>query len=147
MVVQPFWPTTPLGIDGRTVVILMPFHAPWSHVVHATISTALVSIGLRCIRGDELGGRTVMADVWRSICESGLVIADLTDSNANVAYELGLVDGVGQSAILICQSAAAEDLPFDFLGHRLVVYSIDCLDALERRLVQRVRDLRGPRAR
>lgn len=147
MVVQPFWSTAPVGIDGRAALVLMPFHARWSSAVHAAIAKALSSVGMRCTRGDELAGRTVMADVWRSICESGLVIADLTDSNANVTYELGLVDGIGQAAVLICQSPNPDSLPFDFLGQRLVVYSVDRLDDLERELVNRIRTLRGTGAR
>jgi hypothetical protein len=143
MVVEPFWPSTAVRIDRNGAFLIMPFRPAWADSVRATVGKALASVGVRCNRADDLSGRTVMADIWKGICECGIVIADLTDSNANVTYELGLADAVGQPAVLICQTADPGALPFDFLGQRLIIYSVDRLDLLESQLIERVRTHRS----
>jgi hypothetical protein len=49
-----------------------------------------------------------MRNIWKSICEARLVVADLTGGNANVFYELGIAHTVGKETILI---AARGDAP------------------------------------
>lgn len=143
MVVKPFWSTAAVQIDANAAILLMPFKKSWADDVCATVKRALESLGVTCLRADDLGGPVIMEDIWNRICECSIVIADLTDSNPNVTYEVGLADVVGQPAILMCQTTDPTTLPFDFLGRRLIKYSTDRLDVLESRLVERVRTHRN----
>ena len=77
------------------------------------------------------------------MCEAGLVVADVTDRNPNVMYELGLIDAVGQDVILIGQSIRPDDLPFDILGDRVIQYSVENLADLTRELSGRLSALRS----
>ena len=142
MVIEPFWRRTSFRIDRNRAFLLMPFRPSWASDVRAAVVRALSSLGMKCSRADDLDGRAVMADIWTNICECGVVVADLTGSNANVTYKLGLADAVGQPAVLICQTSDPGALPFDFLGQRLIVYSTDQLDILESQLTDRIRNLR-----
>jgi hypothetical protein len=54
------------------------------------------------------------------IVEADLVVADLTDGNPNVYYELGLAHALRKRVILLTQEAAA--LPFDLRAYRVVEY-------------------------
>jgi hypothetical protein len=49
-----------------------------------------------------------------------VTVADLTGGNPNVAYEVGLADVLGKEVILISQES---DVPVDFRGARLILYS------------------------
>ena len=57
----------------------------------------------------------------------GVIVADVTDGNPNVAYEIGLADVLGKEVILLCQG---DDVPFDFLGQRLICYEDTMKDAI-----------------
>jgi hypothetical protein len=55
-----------------------------------------------------------------SLWRARLVIADVTDKNPNVNYELGLCDAIGVPTILITKRMA--DIPFDYRHRRCIVY-------------------------
>jgi hypothetical protein len=80
----------------------------------------VVASGFRCERADETLGRVVMQDIWHGIARAAVVIADLTAKNPNVTYEVGLCDIIGKEVILLSQTP--NDVPFDFLGSRLITY-------------------------
>ncbi len=53
--------------------------------------------------------------------QSSLIVADLTDSNANVYYELGIAHALQKKVVLITQDI--EELPFDLRSYRVIAYS------------------------
>lgn len=62
-----------------------------------------------------------MDDVRDYIAKAHLVIADLTDSNANVYYELGLAYELNKPCVILANEA--ERLPFDISHLRHIRYS------------------------
>ena len=88
-----------------------------------------------------MDGRFVPHDIWKGITGASAIIADLTGVNANVAYEVGLADAIGREVVLICQNT---EVPFDFLGQRLIVYEDSVQGALElrKRLQKRLSEVR-----
>ena len=115
---------------------LMPLSLEWSENVRREIRGASEEVGLRFGIADEDHGHFVMEDVWTGICGARVVVADLTGGNPNVAYEVGLADTVGKQVVLLAQDP--EGVPFDFRGARLIVYSLDRLGELRRKLVERL---------
>ena len=102
--------------------VLMPFSAELDQVYLDIIKPTVLSSGLSCRRADEIvGNRAVMADIWKSICESRLIIADLTGRNPNVYYELGIAHTVGKESILITQREEGK-FPFDVAHIRRIQY-------------------------
>lgn len=55
------------------------------------------------------------------LAEYDLVVADMTDLNPNVMYEVGLVHGMNTPIIMITQDV--EGLPFDLRSYRALDYS------------------------
>jgi len=116
--------------------VLMPYSQKWSRNVKHAIKGAVVSQNLSFrIAEDELD-RFVMKDVWKGICEARIIIADTSSANPNVAYEIGLADVLGKPIVLLAQDPSK--VPFDFLGTRLLVYSLARLDKLQEDLAQRL---------
>jgi hypothetical protein len=76
-------------------------------------------------RGDDLiEMRPVAHKVRRQIREADLVLADLTGSNPNVFYELGLADAIDKPVFLLTQDEV-ETVPVDVRHLELIHYSLD----------------------
>jgi hypothetical protein len=79
------------------------------------------TLGLSVKRGDDFfTSHDVMLDIWRSIYSSRVIIADCTDRNPNVFYEIGLAHALGKVVILITQNE--DDVPFDLKSFRYIKY-------------------------
>ena len=63
---------------------------------------------------------SILAQVWEQIRKAEVIIADLTDKNPNVIYELGLCYGIRRCPILLVRNAA--DLPFNLRSLRYIEY-------------------------
>lgn len=61
-----------------------------------------------------------MDDVWQSLNESGIIIAEVSGRDANVMYEIGIAHAIGKKVVMIAQDAG--DIPFDLQRHRFIVY-------------------------
>jgi hypothetical protein len=112
--------------------VAMPFREDsessivWREVIRGDLfaSSSPLSHQLRCVRADELlGSRPIMQDVREHIADAHVVIADLTDSNPNVYYELGLAHELHKPSVLIVQRG--EHLPFDISHLRAIRYTTD----------------------
>ena len=71
----------------------------------------------------NLPGKITMHVIER-IVTAPLLIADLTDSNANVYYELALRHALNAPAILLIEEGQKDEMPFDIQGHRTVRYDL-----------------------
>jgi len=109
--------------DRDLVFVIMPFSEPWSERIWKKLKTIVESMHLRAERGDEKYGAIVTEDIWRSIMECRLLLADLTGWNPNVFYELGVAHTIGKPVVLLTQPASR--LPFDTQGLRLLLYTDD----------------------
>lgn len=99
----------------------MPFDKKFHHVYSKAIQPAVKESGLTCSRIDEsLTVSIIMDEIWKYIQESGIIIADLTNKNANVFYELGLAHSLRKDAILLSQDIS--DVPFDLTHWRVILY-------------------------
>ena len=113
--------------DGRPIeqvnlcFVLMPFDQKLRVVYDEHIKPVVESAGLDCRRADDIfDNNPIMDDIWKNIYHSKLVIADLTDRNANVFYELGMCHTLGKEVILITQNE--DDIPFDVKPLRFINY-------------------------
>jgi hypothetical protein len=65
----------------------------------------------------------IIERIWLLINESELLIADVTNKNTNVFYELGLAHTIGKNVIIITQKE--EDIPFDIRHMPHIIYSAE----------------------
>lgn len=121
--------------------VAMPFAKDFN-AVYTAIKDVLESeeLGFRCYRADkEARSGFVMEDVLRELKDAEVVIADLTECNANVFYELGVAHTVKdkESVVLISQ----DKVPFDVRSYRYWKYKPDSLQLLKKRLVSAVKEI------
>ncbi len=118
------FPLGPFIRNENLCFVLMPFADELRLVYDEAIVPAATRAGLECQRADEImqpGG--VMEQVRQSLMEARIVIADLTNMNPNVFYELGLAHVIGHCAILITQDK--KWVPFDLQHMRWIKYKMD----------------------
>lgn len=113
-----------LGSEAESIIrnrcfIVMPYSQDWSQAVQSILRSCCEDTGLEFKIAKAMEGRFIPYDIWQGITSSGVIIADLTGGNANVAYEVGLADSIGKEVILISQESK---VPFDFSGQRLIIY-------------------------
>ena len=100
----------------------MPFDDDLDNVYDKFIKPVLETNGFKARRADDIDSQqNILKDVVESIDKSDLIIADLTNNNPNVFYELGLAHALEKKVILLTQSI--DDVPFDLKQYRLLEYS------------------------
>jgi hypothetical protein len=104
-----------------TCFIIMPF-GDWFDTYYESIYLpAIEATGLTPRRADNLyRPSAIINDIWALTNEAKLILADLSEKNANVFYELGMAHALAKPAILVTESM--EDVPFDLRSLRVIVY-------------------------
>jgi len=123
--INPLFGPASYSLDQRLAFVLMPFAEDLTKIYNDIIKPTVEEKDLVCRRADDLKtNRAIIQDIWKSICEARIVIADLTDLNPNVMYELGIAHTVGKETILIYQLRNEEELkfPFDLAHIRRIQY-------------------------
>jgi len=91
------------------------------HVFNYVIEEALEDFDYTPKRADHIAEPGIITnDVIEYIVESPLVIADLTDSNANVFYELAIRHAYEKPTIQIIEEG--EEIPFDLASTRTISF-------------------------
>lgn len=112
----------------RDCFVIMPFSATasctkkeWTQIFEQVLKPAVESAGLDyvCRRSVATRGNIIGAIV-QDLNDSYVVLADLTDKNTNVFYELGVRHATKDRSILIAQKR--EDIPFDLQAYAYHVY-------------------------
>jgi hypothetical protein len=106
------------------VFVLMPFKAKLEAVYSKHMKKMAEELGLRMRRADELfSARPFMEKVWDGICAAQLILADCTEKNPNVFYEIGMAHTVGKKVLLITRSD--KDIPSDIKHFDYIHYNYD----------------------
>lgn len=101
--------------------MIMPFREQFEPVYRETIVPLITGMGATIKRGDDyFSQNAIIREVWSAIYAAHAYIAELTDRNANVFYELGIAHTLGKAGIMITQNI--EDIPFDIRHLRFIVY-------------------------
>jgi hypothetical protein len=109
-----------LIVAPKTCFVIMPFGGEFDHWFKHVYVHAIRDAGLEPVRADSISKPSLITeDIWRSIKQSPVLLADLTGLNPNVFYELGLAHGTQKPAVLITDNI--EDVPFDLRSLRLLV--------------------------
>lgn len=112
------------AVSQNTCFVISPFGEPFDTYFSHIVKPALEDSGLFAVRGDSLyRPTTIIDDIWQGIRDAKLLIAELTDRNPNVFYELGLAHAISKPVILIAK--CIEDVPFDLRSIRVLVYDKD----------------------
>lgn len=104
--------------------VLMPFGHHFDRYFQNIYVPAIEDSGLAAVRADSLfRSSSILHDIWNHIKQARVLLADLTDTNSSVFYELGLAHAIGEPVVLV--SNDIEDVPFDLRGLRVLIYDKD----------------------
>jgi hypothetical protein len=118
------------------VFVLMPFSNDFEDIYEVGIKPACIEAGSYCERVDEqIFDGSILDRVYNQINKADLLVADMTDRNPNVFYEVGYAHALGKRVILLTQRV--EDIPFDLRPYPHIVYG-DSITTLKAELVKRV---------
>ena len=110
-----------------SVFVLMPFDEEFDVVYNDFLKPVFESVEdtqFQVARADDIGNpRSIINEIVVQIAQSDLVIADLTGSNPNVFYELGLAHALRRPVILLTQDI--EDVPFDLRTYMTLEYDLN----------------------
>ena len=107
--------------DPKLAFVLMPFSRPWSdHVWTNLIQPVFTRNRFICHRADNWTNPEVMKDIWEGIASAEIVVADLTDRNPNVFYELGLAHAIRKDFLLLSQNI--DHIPVGLRRYRVMLY-------------------------
>lgn len=113
---------------SKTCFVIMPFSSSkscreeeWTEIFKEHIKPAVeeAGFGYTCHRSRALSGN-IIETILDDLNSADIVIADLTDRNPNVFYELGVRQALRGSTLLISQSI--DDIPFDLRPYAIHLY-------------------------
>lgn len=113
----------------KDVFVIMPFSATatckedkWTVVYKHVFCPAVEECGYTCERAAPKTGSLISSIVER-LKTARIVLADITDRNANVFYELGVRHSLSKRTIIVSQNA--DDIPSDLRGYWFLRYGTD----------------------
>lgn len=105
----------------RTCFVIMPFGGWFDLYYENVFQPAVIDAGLTPQRADDLyRPGTIVNDIWTLTKTSEIVLADLTNRNSNVFYELGLAHALAKPVVLVTESI--DHVPFDLRALRVLEY-------------------------
>ncbi|BAO54919.1 TIR domain-containing protein [Nonlabens marinus] len=101
--------------------VLMPFTDDFDDIYKFGIKESCAEVGAYCERVDEqLFTESILERVYNQISKADFIIADMTNRNPNVFYEVGYAHALGKRTILLTQNV--EDIPFDLKHYPHIIY-------------------------
>ena len=118
-VIMPFGKKSPAGFCGKHSAREINFECVWD----SFIRPALEKAGCSAVRADSTAvAGDIRTDMFFEILAADLVVADLTVSNPNVFYELGVRHGLRSSGVLVINGRLEQSQPFDVAPDRSFSY-------------------------
>lgn len=101
--------------EKKKCFIIQPLSDEYKKRCDETYEPAIEKAGLLPYRIDKHYDATKLKiqSIKEEIEKSAVCLADITEDNPNVWYEVGFADGYGTPVVLICDSCERENLPFD----------------------------------
>lgn len=108
-----------------TCFVMQPFDGgPFDRRYAEVVKPAIESAGLEPYRVDQDPAVNIPIDeIERGIREARVCIADITEDNPNVWFELGYAISSRREVVLICSDARESPFPFDVQHRSIIKYS------------------------
>lgn len=114
-----------IPVEKNRCFVIMPFKEELD-LVYGTIKKGLSAAGYVCNRVDEIPGSTpIVNKILTEILRSRYIIADLTDCNPNVFYELGVAHSFKDASNIIILKQSGSRVPFDITHLTYIEYDVD----------------------
>jgi hypothetical protein len=128
----------PPRFGKKFVFVLMPFREDYEDLYIYGIRGAVEKTGFVCRRADELEHNSdIIDEILYQIDRAPILIAEMTDKNPNVYYEVGIAHGKKKEVILLAKQGSA--IPFDLSGKYFILYKN--IRDLEKKLTRRLKTI------
>lgn len=109
--------------DKPKIFIVMPFDPPYDKLYEDIIKKACEEYKTNPVKADEsyVPG-LIIGDILKHIYESKAIIAEISEKNLNVYYEIGLAHALNKPSILIAKRKPRFKLPFDISSFKVIFY-------------------------
>jgi predicted nucleotide-binding protein len=123
---------------SKTCFIMSPIGDPDSEVRRLAdnlseliVGPVCTTLGYTLVRLDRIPlAGSLTQEIIRLVMDADLVIADITNMNPNVMYELGIRHALGRPCIQI--SRQGERIPFDIASYRTILYDLSSAHDVKR---------------
>ena len=103
------------------IFVIMPFSPDFDDVYYLGIREIAEKLNLSCKRVDEMEFvGDILDEIYNSITNARIIIAEATSPNPNVYYELGYAHALGKPVILLTKDVSST--PFDLKMYNHIVY-------------------------
>ncbi len=104
---------------------IIPFDKEF-HLLKDAIMAACAGVGARLTFPTERGVRPMLSanQTYLEIARCDLIIADVSQPNPNIFYEIGLAHALGKPAILLMQEEMGDKVRFDVRSYPYLAYSM-----------------------
>lgn len=117
--------------------VLMPFDEEFEDIYKLGIKESCIDAGAYCERVDEqIFSESILERIYNQISKADIVIADMTNRNPNVFYEVGYAHALGKQTILLTKNSS--DIPFDLKHYPHIIYK-NKISFLKQELTKRIK--------
>lgn len=121
MIISPIFGLPQIPNRSYDLFVLMPFRAELEPVYEVHMKAIAKELNMTIARADDLfTAGSIVEEIWSYIAQSRIILADCTDRNPNVFYEIGIAHTLGKPVVLITQNE--DDIPFDLRNRRFIKY-------------------------
>ena len=115
-------------VKNKLCFVIMPFSSTKRHTtegwteIYEDVHTRAITgsrLGYKCERS-KIGTGSFIKDILLQLNQADVVLADLTDMNPNVFYELGVRHALRNRTILVSQTM--DDVPSDLKQYGVITY-------------------------
>lgn len=110
--------------------------------LYVRVRNVLEARGYTCLRADDVErSGAITKEIIAHLASADLVVADLTDLNPNVYYELGVRHALrGSGTMLLLDEARTKEIPFDLSAYRVIRFegTVPGIARLEDSLIEAV---------
>lgn len=130
LAVTPAWPGVSQSDGGKRLFHVMPFRPDWAPAVTQVVQNLCDRAGATYVRGDQPADPRIIRSIWNELCCASHVLVDLTDFNANVAFELGIAHTLGRPTLIVGSQTTVDALFPSLAKERVTPVSYSNADPL-----------------
>jgi signal transduction histidine kinase len=122
-------------------------HSPDFDPVREAVKKGVTESGFKVLSPDQqpiLPGSTLRDAFIGELARADCIVADITDQNPNVYFELGLAQAMGKGLLIIANKRSINKIPFDLREFLVISYEVNqtALSDLEKRVSVSLRKYR-----
>lgn len=130
-----YWNSS-ISVNKDEAFILIPYNCGFESVLES-IKKVCESLKIKARRADDMHEGLIISNIIQGIVQSEIIIADVSEGNPNVFFELGIAQARRESGVIII-SRDRNKTPFDVRNWQILSYETNNLKKFEDELCERI---------